>query len=69
MIWSDRIYHLSGDMITLEGMPSSLVVYLRELLVWHSIQNPGKNMMLMIRGYENQRNMRSKPTFKGYIKV
>ena len=42
MGWQKRSYHLEGDNTRLAGMPSSSVGYLRELLVWSSIQRPAK---------------------------
>ena len=57
MIWASRRDYLAGYTTSLLGMPSSLVGYLRVLLVWSSIQMPVKYVMLMILGENNHRNM------------
>ena len=56
-------------MTPLAGMPSSLVGYLRVLLVWSSIKNPEENVMLRIRWENNQRNMSAQITFRESLKV
>ena len=57
MIWDGIRNPLEGDMPPLAGIPSSLVGYLSELLVWYSIQRPYSSVVLNIRGKNKQRKM------------
>ena len=69
MIWAGRRDNLEGDTTPLAGMPSSSVVYLRELLVWYSIKSPNESVMLRITGENNNRNMSAQRTLREYLKV
>ena len=51
------------------GMPQSSVGYLRGLLVWYSTKMPSKYVMLHIKGENKKRNMSSKRTLGGDLKV
>ena len=60
---------MEGDMNPLAGMPSSLVVFLRTILAWSSIQRPAESFMLHIRGENNQSNMSAQINLIGALKV
>ena len=64
MIWVGRRYHMEGYMTTLSVMPSSSVVYIRELLVCSSIQRPVESVMLQIIGYRNKSTMSAQRTLR-----
>ena len=68
-IWDVRRDHLEGAMTNLAGMPSSSVGYIRELLVWYSIQRPYKSVMIKIIGEKKQRDMINQITLRGAQKV
>ena len=69
MIWSCRIDHMEGNMTPLTDMPSLLVRYLRELLVWSYIKRPAETVMLWIRKKKNHSNMITQRNFRGALKV
>ena len=68
MIWADKRDHLELDMTPLSGMPSSLVGYIRALLVWFSIQTTSKFVMMQIRGENNRRNRSYQRSLRGALK-
>ena len=69
MIWAGRRDHLEVDMTPLMGMPSSLVRYIRVLLVCLYNQSPAKHLLLKIREYNMQNSMSAQRNLTEAIKV
>ena len=69
MIWAGRRDHMEGYITPIAGMPSSSVGYLRELLVWYSIQRPDESVMIQIRGEREKNNMSTQGTLREDLKV
>ena len=69
MIWGVRIYHLSGVMNHLSGMPSLLVMYSRQLSVRFCIQRPFRYVIMLIRVQDSDRNMITQRKFRRDLKL
>ena len=69
MIWSGRRDNPEGDITPLSVITLSLVGYLREILVWSSIQRSSKIVMLRIREEKKKSNTSEQINLRWALKV